>query len=255
MNNEWKGAYAFNLGQRTYSNRSLHGQVVHELGRRIVTGDIHEGAVLPNETELGASFEVSRTALREGIKVLTAKGLLASRTRTGTRVRPRTEWNMLDPDVLAWRMGADIPQQFIHDLVEFRRAIEPLAASLAAERATEAQIAQIERAYFDMEDAGDNVEASEEPDLRFHQLILLASGNELLAPLGAMIETALRTSFRMATPTIKLEALPVHKAVLDAIKSRDPSTAWKTMYQLLDHAIAYNSAVLSEMQDVAQTDA
>lgn len=237
------------MGQRTYSTRSLHGQVVHELGRRIVTGDIDEGDVLPNETELGASFDVSRTALREGIKVLTAKGLLASRTRTGTRVRPRNEWNMLDPDILAWRLDAKAQaEHFLRDLVEFRQAVEPLAASLAAERASDADIAELEQAYNDMAAVWEDVEASVEPDLRFHHIILQSSGNELLAPLGTMIETALVASFRLATPAIKQDALTVHKTVLDAIKSRDSSAAWKAMYALLDHAIAYNTSVLDKVK-------
>ena len=237
------------MGQRTYSTRSLHGQVVHELGKRIVTGDIDVGTVLPNETELGASFDVSRTALREGIKVLTAKGLLASRTRTGTRVRPRSEWNTLDPDILAWRLDTSKPNQFVRDLVEFRSAIEPLAASLAAERATDEDIRQLEVAYADMVNAGDNIDAAVEPDLRFRQIILRTSGNELLAPLGAMIEAALTASFRLSTPDIKLEALTAHKIVLDAIKDRDPSKAWKAMYSLLDLAMTYNTAMLAEMRN------
>lgn len=249
MDTEWKDAKPAPLGQRTYSTRSLHGQVVHELGKRIVTGDIGEGAVLPNETELGASFDVSRTALREGIKVLTAKGLLASRTRTGTRVRPRNEWNMLDPDVLSWRLSASTQtEQFIRDLVEFRQAVEPLAASLAAQRATDEDVAKLEQAYEDMVAAGDDVEAAVEPDLRFHQSILQASGNELLAPLGAMIETALIASFRLSTPAIKLDALEVHKAVLDAIKAGDAEEAHLATLRLLDYAIAYNTSVLAEIR-------
>ena len=249
MNNDWKNAKVMKTGQRTYSTRSLHGQVVHELGKRIVTGDIGEGVVLPNETELGASFDVSRTALREGIKVLTAKGLLASRTRTGTRVRPRNEWNMLDPDILAWRSATREPDGFIQDLVEFRMAIEPLAASLAATRASTEELEHIEQAYFDMVAAGEDVQAGIEPDLRFHQGILYASHNELLAPLGALIEAALTMSFRLATPAIKIEALAVHKAVLDAILDRSPEQAHKAMVELLGYAKAYNTAVLSEMRE------
>ena len=257
MENEWKGARGSHMNQRTYSTRSLHGQVVHELGRRIVTGDIGEGVVLPNETELGASFDVSRTALREGIKVLTAKGLLASRTRTGTRVRPRSEWNMLDPDILAWRLNSDDQQieKFIQDLVEFRQAIEPLAASLAAERATDEQIAEIEQAYEAMVEAGDDVDAAVEPDLRFHHAILQASGNELLAPLGALIETALTASFRMVSPAFQFDVLAVHKAVLDTIKARDSRGAWKAMFNLLDHAITFNKAILAEMRKAQHTNA
>ena len=247
MNNDWKAAHAFNLAQRTYSNRSLHGQVVHELGRRIVTGQIAEGTVLPNETELGASFEVSRTALREGIKVLAAKGLLASRTRTGTRVRPRAEWNMLDPDVLAWRMEAEDARDFLREMAEFRSAVEPLAASLAAKRATDAQIEEIEQAYESMEAAADNVQETEPPGLRFHQLILQASGNELLVPLNTMVETALRATFMQISPAAMVGLLPAHKDVLDAIKQHDASAAWRAMFRVLDQAAPHMDAVLERV--------
>jgi len=249
VNHEWKNAKSAKNSQRTYSTRSLHGQVVHELGKRIVTGDIGEGAVLPNETALGASFDVSRTALREGIKVLTAKGLLASRTRTGTRVRPRNEWNMLDPDILAWSLNSRDPEAFIQDVVEFRRAIEPLAASLAATRANKAEVQDIEQAYADMVAAGEDVQAGVEPDLRFHQGILSASGNELLAPLGALIEAALTASFRLASSSSKLDSFRVHKAVLDAIKDRNPVRAHEAMGELLDYAIVYNTAAVDEMRE------
>jgi len=249
VKNNWKDAKVVKTGQRTYSTRSLHGQVVHELGKRIVTGDIGEGVVLPNETELGASFDVSRTALREGIKVLTAKGLLASRTRTGTRVRPRNEWNMLDPDILAWRSATREPEGFIQDLIEFRMAIEPLAASLAATRASDEELEYIEQAYFDMVSAGEDVQAGVEPDLRFHQGILHASHNELLAPLGSLIEAALTMSFRLATPSFKLESFAVHKAVLDAILERDSVQAHKAMVDLLGYAKGYNTAVLSDIRE------
>ncbi|MCW8916640.1 MAG: FadR family transcriptional regulator [Magnetovibrio sp.] len=234
------------IGQRTYSNRSLHGQVVHELGKRIVTGDIGEGAVLPNETDLGASFAVSRTALREGIKVLAAKGLLASRTRTGTRVRPRTEWNMLDPDVMAWRLSSSHPAKFLQDLVEFRTAVEPLAAALAAQRATPTDIHAIAAAYDDMVMAGTDVEAGVEPDLRFHQAIFQSSGNELLAPLGTLTEAALSMSFRITTPDLKNMALKLHKNVLDAITVRDPEAASDAMHQLLNMSFETSSELLDE---------
>ncbi|OEJ65365.1 FadR/GntR family transcriptional regulator [Magnetovibrio blakemorei] len=236
------------MDQRTYSTRSLHGQVVHELGKRIVTGDISEGEILPNETQLGASFDVSRTALREGIKVLTAKGLLVSRTRTGTRVRPRNEWNMLDPDILAWRLESGEPEQYIQDLVEFRQAVEPLAASLAAKRASEKLIQDIQQAFDDMVEAGADVEASVAPTLRFHQGILHASGNELLAPLGALVEAALTMSFRLAEPSSKLEEIKLHADILDAIKVHDSRAAWKAMFTLLDRTFEYNLAAITKMQ-------
>jgi DNA-binding FadR family transcriptional regulator len=235
------------LGQRTYSTRSLHGQVVHELGKRIVSGALGEGEVLPNETELGAEFAVSRTALREGIKVLTAKGLLASRTRTGTRVRPRLEWNMLDPDILAWRLESGQTEAFIGELYEFRRATEPMAASLAAVRATDAEIALLSQALDAMVAAGANVQASVEPDLLFHQTILNASGNQLLASLGSLIETAMSLSFQICVPEVKPDAIASHRAVVDAIRKRDSVAASEAMFKLLDIARTWNEEILKKL--------
>ena len=239
------------LGQRTYSSHSLHGQVVHELGKRIVSGDLSEGEVLPNEADLGASFDVSRTALREGIKVLAAKGLLASRTRTGTRVRPRTEWSMLDPDILAWRLESGQTDGFVQELYEFRRATEPMAASLAALRVTDAEISAMEKALDDMEAAGTDVQASIEPDQRFHQAILSASRNELLASLGSMIETALVFSFTMCEPADKIEAIQVHRDVLNAIRSRDSVAASEAMYVLLEVSRQLNQNALNAEDKIA----
>lgn len=247
MKQNLKEERALKPEQRTYSTRSLHGQVVHELGTRIVTGDIGEGDILPNETQLGASFDVSRTALREGIKVLSAKGLLASRTRTGTRVRPRHEWNMLDPDILAWRLQSAQPEQYIRDLVEFRQAVEPLAASLAAQRATPQHIENIQKAFDDMIEAGTDVHASVKPTLRFHQAIFLASGNELLAPLGSLVEAALTMSFRLAELSSKREEINLHRAILDAIKAHDSRAAWKAMFALLDRTVEYSQAAMKKV--------
>lgn len=226
--------------QRTYSSRSLHGRVVHELGKRIVSGQLGENEILPNEAELGAEFEVSRTALREGIKVLTAKGLLVSRTRTGTRVRPRLEWNMLDPDIMAWRMESSQGGNFLQDLVEFRRATEPMAASLAAVRATAAQLAVMTRELEKMAAAAPDVVAMVEPDTRFHRAILEASGNELLASLSSSMEATLTTSVPRCEPEKMFDAVRAHRAVLDAIRARDSVAASEAMFALLDGAIEWN---------------
>jgi len=235
-------------GQRTYSVRSLHGQVVHALGRRIVSGQVAVGAILPIETDLGTEFKVSRTALREGIKVLAAKGLLSSRTRTGTRVRPRSDWNMLDPDILAWRLETGQIEGFVQDLYEFRQAVEPMAAALAAERATDQEIADMHVALDDMAAAGGDVQASIEPDLRFHNLILRSSRNELLASLGSMIETAFAFSFQLAVHETKIEAVDVHRAVCEAISARDPIAANAAMIGLLDFSCEWNTAVLQQLE-------
>src|SRR5207244_4849669 len=120
--------------KRLYPAVALHGRVAHEIGRRIVSGAIAEGSLLPRESELAAEHQVSRQAIREALKVLAAKGLVASRRRAGTRVRARAFWNLLDPNVLAWHPAGNVDPTFLNDLVELRQLIEPAAAELAARR-------------------------------------------------------------------------------------------------------------------------
>src|SRR5215471_14211518 len=141
---------------RTYPRHGLHGAVVHDIGVRILRGELQPGQLLPNEDELGGSLGVSRTVLREAIKVLAAKRLVESRPKTGTRVRPRDDWNLLDPDVLAWQLAAGPVERFVSDLFELRQMIEPPAAAIAARRATPAEIRRIAQAYAAMEAAGND---------------------------------------------------------------------------------------------------
>src|SRR5918911_4134642 len=108
---------------RTYPRRGLHGAVVHEIGVRIVRGELEPGEQVPDDGLLDDPG-VSRTVLREAIKVLAAKRLVESRPKTGTRVRPRRDWNLLDPDVLAWRLETAPDAGFFRDIAEVRRMIE-----------------------------------------------------------------------------------------------------------------------------------
>lgn len=223
---------------RTYSRRSLHGQIAHDIGARILNGDLPPGQVLPNEATLSAELKVSRTALREAIKVLAAKGLVESRPKTGTRVRPRESWNLLDPDILSWLFASGPNREAVTTLFEIREIFEPEAAAMAARRATKAQVGLITDAFVDMQAAGDDVLAGIAPDLRFHQNILAATGNELLRSLGAMIEVALAASFKVSSsqPDVQLNALDLHKRVLDAIAEGKQDVARQAMIVLLKEA-------------------
>src|SRR5207247_9937865 len=117
---------------RTYPRRGLHGAVVHDIGLRIVRGELEADDPLPTEDELSGELSVSRTVLREAIKVLAAKRLVESRPKTGTRVQQRSEWNLLDPDVLAWQLAAGPGRRFLEDTLEARRLIGPAAAPVDA---------------------------------------------------------------------------------------------------------------------------
>lgn len=216
----------------------LHATVLNQIGQRIVRGDFVPGDPLPNADDWSAAQGVSRTVLREVIKVLAGKGLIESRPKTGTKVRPRSQWNFLDPDVLAWRYAAAGSGDDVRSLFELRRAIEPMAAGLAAERATPEQITEIEAVLVEMEEAADDSERFAEPDLVYHQSILRMTGNELIGSLAALIETALVTSFRLTNdlPEGQRPSVPLHRAVVRKIAARDAEGARSAMLTLIDKA-------------------
>jgi len=146
---------------------------------------------------------------------------------------------MLDPDVLSWLVSDGAFEDYADDLFEMRRVVEPAAAAIAATRGDKAAIAEIKKAYEGMVVAGEDIEAGVDPDLRFHQAILLATGNEFIAPLGALIDSALATSFRISSsrPGAKINSLPRHEAVLKAITRGDGEGARRAMEVLLSDAM------------------
>src|SRR3954470_21530317 len=172
---------------RDQFERNLSDQVAAALGREIVRGLHPPGAQLPNAQEMCARFQVSRTALREAYSLLTAKALIAARPKTGTRVRPRQDWNLFDPDVLAWHMQSEPTGAFINDLFVLRQMVEPAAAALAAETPTPATVERIAAAYARMERSADGSGGLIEADLDFHMGILGATDNPFLTALGGLI--------------------------------------------------------------------
>ena len=211
----------------TYPRRGLHGEVVHTIGLQIVSGGLQPGDPLPPEDELTSNLAVSRTVLREAVKVLAAKGLVEARPKTGTRVRDRTAWNILDPDVLSWRIEASNDSLLYQETTEIRLAIEPLAARLAATRALDEETASIAEAYQAMEAGVDDQLAYLAADLRFHDRILGACHNELLGHLGGVLRGVLQTTFQFTTTPKRSRhrALPLHRAILDGIAARDEDRA------------------------------
>jgi len=221
--------------RRTYPKRGLHGAVVHEIGVRILDGELKPGDTLPDNGSLVES-DVSRTVVREAIKVLAAKGLVESRPKVGTRVRPRRDWNLLDPDVLAWQIEAGPDSRFLEQALELRRMIEPAAARLAAERATDAQIAVLYEASEAMAAAGDDLDAFMEPDLRFHRLMLEACRNELLEHMNEVFTAVLRTVFAYSSASSRAypRSARRHLAIVKAIEDHDPDAAEQAVLRLID---------------------
>ena len=187
--------------RRKPDGKSLHGRIVRELGLHIVSGALLPGERLPSEAQLFETYEVSRPVLREAVRVLAAKGLVISKQRSGAIVQPRSEWHLLDPDVLFWLIHSQPKRAFVDTLMVVRRIIEPAAAALAAKVATDDQLAAIAEAYAGME-AACTPEELLEPDVAFHRRVAEASNNELLAYIGNMLSLAGASMFLPFLPLL-----------------------------------------------------
>jgi DNA-binding FadR family transcriptional regulator len=220
-----------------YAARGVHGQTVEVIAQRILTGQLAEGATL-DITALQGEFDVSLTALREALKVLAAKGMVDARPKRGTFVRPRADWSLLDGDVLRWQFARQAQPSLLEDLHELRSIVEPGAASLAATRATEADIAALDAALAQMAAAGSDPSAAVAADLAFHRALLAATHNELLVRMEVVIETGLAERDRMVHGALGGDdPVPSHRAVVDAIRRHHPEQAAQAMRELLDKAV------------------
>jgi DNA-binding FadR family transcriptional regulator len=216
--------------------------VTNELGLAIVSGQYPQNVILPGDTELLAKFGVSRTVLREAVKILAGKGLLQSRARVGTRVRARPDWNLFDPDVLIWHAEIGFDAAFIAHLGEMRMALEPEAAALAAERRTDAQRAELYD-WVDRMGAG-NVSAAQfvDADLNFHLAVATAAANPFLKSISALIEVALVAALSRSSPVDDsaglIRSVARHRAIADAIDRRDPVAARAAMREVIGEGMA-----------------
>lgn len=213
---------------------SVHASVANEIGQRIVHGHYPPGAILPNETAWAKIFDVSRSAVREAIKMLMAKGLLNSRPKVGSWVEPRERWNLLDRDVLTWYGMSPDRENFLKTIQEFRYLIEPEAAAFAARRRTDEQMAEISEACRQMGEASSLSERTA-ADTRFHLAILRASGNELLVPLGVLVESAFDQLFTFVTREQDdlAYAQSLHRNLEKCIRQKRPDAARAAVRKLL----------------------
>ncbi|MFI5874318.1 FadR/GntR family transcriptional regulator [Streptomyces sp. NPDC051445] len=222
----------------SYSGRGVHGHVVHTLGARIVSGEIGEGAIL-DVSALGAELDVSLTVMREALKVLAGKGLTDARPKRGTFVRERAQWNLLDADVIHWRMEAGDGAQLLRDLADVRSIVEPAAAHRAALHRTDADLASLEAALQAMGQAKVDSAAAAEADAAFHRALLASTGNELLRRMDMLLEPGLKERDRMVHGHGDADdPVPSHRAVFDAIRDQDPTRAELAMLNLLAKALA-----------------
>ena len=221
---------------------NLTRRVVEALGQAIVTGGWDAAGAFPIEAELCARFGVSRSVVREAVKMLTAKGLLSARPRRGTVVEPEPHWNRLDPDVLRWLLERAPSPALLAEFTQMRLGIEPQAAALAAQAVGRGQaemLPPIRAALARMRAAGTGDDDPLASDIAFHVAILHASGNRFLVQLRELVDTALRISIRLtnARKGVSLASVDDHARVLRAIEAADAPAAAAAMRELLGEAL------------------
>lgn len=218
----------------------LNQLVARELGTAILTGRYLPGESLEGEIEQSAALGVSRTAYREAMRMLVAKGLIESRPKAGTRVTERAKWSLLDPDVIAWMFSVEPDPALVRELFELRAIIEPAAAAMAAMRRTDAQVVAMSQCLAEMQEMGLSQPEGQDADQNFHRHILEATDNGMILSLAGSIGAAVSwtTRFKQRAHLNPRDPLPDHQAVLTAIIVQDGIAARDAMRKLLQLAFA-----------------
>lgn len=232
-------------------NLNLSDRVTQELGRAIISGEYTNETGFPSEAKMCEDYGVSRTSIREAVKMLGAKGLISSKPRKGIVVEPPTKWNLYDTSVLKWMLESSPSLLVLREFLQMRMAIEPQAAALAAQYASDAEIDEIEKALNAMIAAGANPELSlHQADIDFHTSILAASGNRFILLLRDFVSTALNVSVQHTTPAKgSIEAIiDEHDKIYRAIRNRQPERAKSMTAYLIDEAIVYIEAEIAKQK-------
>jgi DNA-binding FadR family transcriptional regulator len=217
----------------------IHQSIARDLGTAILSGRYQPGEGFEGEIERSEQLHVSRSAYREAVRILIAKGLVESRPKAGTRVTPRERWNLLDPDVLAWMFEGEPDERFIRDLFELRGVIEPAASAFAAARRTQAHLDRMAEALDAMRRHGLATAEGRAADQSFHRAILAAADNEALSSLSSSVGAAVSwtTKFKQRHRKLPRDPLPDHLAVYEAIVAGNGEAARRAMAELLRLAL------------------
>lgn len=240
------GMHAMTNTPKKLGSERLHGAIARELGIAIVGGLHPPGDVLTNEVQFSEQLSVSRSAYREAIRILAAKGLVESRPRTGTRVLPMERWNLLDADVLAWFFESEPSAVLVNGLFELRMVVEPAAAAFAAQRRSVDHLERMRSALQTMERLTLKTAEGQSADRDFHQAILVATGNPPLISLASTIGAGVRwtTHYKQRKRRLPPDPMPEHWAVFDAIEAGDAVGARAAMEALVSHALDQTAEAL-----------
>jgi len=218
----------------------IPNKIAADIGVRIVAGRLKPGTILDGEIEASGQRQVSRSAYREAILILTAKGLVHSRPKIGTRVTDLDQWHLLDPDVLAWMFAKQPQRELLVSLFELRKFVEPEAAALAAERRTLEQLNHMGGALETMAQETLHTERGRMADKAFHAALLSASANPFVMSLSGSVTAAVSwsTMFKERTQRLKRDPMPDHIKVYEAIAARNPGAARAAMLELIELALS-----------------
>ncbi|OBT07906.1 GntR family transcriptional regulator [Vibrio sp. UCD-FRSSP16_10] len=217
------------------SDRRIHVQVARQIARKILSGELKENQKIPCETELCEAFGVSRTALRESTKLLSAKGLIQSKPKVGTRICSRKEWHFLDPQFLDWIQDLEDIKPFLSQFLGLRKAIEPAACALAATNATVEQRKDLSKYFQRMTVAANEFDYENWSinDLLFHRTIFLATGNQFYLPFSNILSTMFKEYIDYSAIGGRF-CLAEHKAIYDGIMSGNAENARIASLNLLN---------------------
>jgi len=232
------------------SHLNLTQQLVHVLGKKIMQGMYKVGDSLPSEADLCLEFNISRTATREAVKMLTAKGLISSRPRQGIKVVDSKHWNLFDVDVLNWILVGKPDLYILRHFLQLRLAIEPEAAYLAAQYAQESDLKAIESALGRMKDATNGQDDTHEADIEFHKSVLTASNNPFFIQLNNFITTCLKVNIRFTNRMIAVtvEEYQAHVDIFEHIKNKDPQAASDAALITQKETLAIVNAKIDEFE-------
>ena len=230
------------------SRTGIPVKIAAEIGSKIVSGTLKPGVVLDGEVEACGERNVSRSAYREAVRILVAKGLVESRPKVGTRVTQVRSWHLFDTDLLSWMFVQEPPSSLLTSLFELRKLIEPEAAGLAAVRRSPQQLARMGGALELMTRDTLHTESGRAADEVFHATLLSASANIFLVTISTGITAAITwsTLFKARTHRLDRDALPDHVKVFEAIAAGDVEAARATMLSLIN--LAYSDCTLPRAQ-------
>jgi DNA-binding FadR family transcriptional regulator len=216
-----------------HDGRNLTFCIVDSLGRAIISGTYSAACPLPVEADLAKQYGVSRTLIREAVKMITAKGLVGAYPRQGVFVKAEQEWDLLDPDVLHWLLDRGMSYPLSRELAQLRLAVEPKAAAQAAQMATKRQKANLRATLGRIAASERGEDDGLAAQIAFHEGILRASGNRFYARVDAVTEASLRLSARLPLNHEMTPQLQDYMNICGAILVGDSKAAEAAMQALI----------------------